>query len=583
MSFEPDAPDSRDFDPDVPAGGQSVSGESVSGESVSGESVSGESVSGESGWGPSGQPLPELADTAGDQGPLDRQTNAVEADAFGRLHPTSLIFDAITNLRSMLVPALIAFFSAAQGSKIGLIIAAVIFVMTVGHSIVHYLSLRFRVKDGELVVNRGFIFRQVRTVPTKRIQNVDLVQNVLHRLFGVAEVRVETASGTKPEATLRVLSMPQIEELRNEIFGRSRQRQEPAIPQGDLPGEDANRERHAAAPELLHAIPPSMLARAGFASDRGVILLGVLAGAYYQFDLYEKFRLDQLWQFMPKHLSTVVIVSGSIALGLLLLLVLRVVGVIWYLLRFYDYRLTRSGEDLRISCGLFTKVSATVPQRRIQFISIHRSFMMRWMKLAAIRIETAGGAGNQEQDAAKTVSSRWFIPVVDEQNVSWLLHQLRPGIDWRPDHFDWQPLAPRAAVRMCRLAVVKSLIIGVVGLAITRPWGWIAGLVVAPLFILLAVKKSRAMRYAQTSDGIVYRSGVITRKSSVTFFEKVQTLRVNQSPFDRRWRMATLSIDTAGSGPAEHRIEIPYLDATFAEQEFGQLKQQAAFHQPVFG
>ena len=59
-------------------------------------------------------------------------------------------------------------------------------------------------------------------MPVDRIQNVDLVQNPLHRMLRVAEVRVETASGTEPEATLRVLSMADVAKLRSEIFARRR-------------------------------------------------------------------------------------------------------------------------------------------------------------------------------------------------------------------------------------------------------------------------------------------------------------------------------------------------------------------------
>ena len=69
----------------------------------------------------------------------------------------------------------------------------------------------------------------------------------------------------------------------------------------------------------------------------------------------------------------------------------------------------------------------------------------------------------------------------------------------------------------------------------------------------------------------------------MTFFEKIQTLRVDQSPFDRRWKMARLSIDTAAAGPADHLISVPYLDAAFVNQEFAELYRKSAFHQPRFG
>ena len=84
-------------------------------------------------------------------------------------------------------------------------------------------------------------------------------------------------------------------------------------------------------------------------------------------------------------------------------------------------------------------------------------------------------------------------------------------------------------------------------------------------------------------EGVAYRSGVFTKKTSFTFFEKVQTLRVDQSPFDRRWKMATLSVDTAAAGPADHTINIPYLNQDFAHAEYEELLRKSSGHEPIFG
>ena len=164
-----------------------------------------------------------------------------------------------------------------------------------------------------------------------------------------------------------------------------------------------------------------------------------------------------------------------------------------------------------------------------------------------------------------------------------LLGFLRPGVDWNESAVDWKPLAADAGKRLARLAVIQAVIVAGIGIAITRPWGWGAGIAVLPLLLLWARKKSRAMRYARTDTQVIYRSGVLNRKTSVTFFDKVQALRVNQSPFDRRWKMASLHVDTAAAGPAEHRIQVPYLDEQFATDEYRVIADVAARYQPDFG
>ena len=525
------------------------------------------------------------AEIANDEVELSSERKPSGNQRLGRLHPLSLGFDILSHVRSLIIPAGIAVLSAAQGSVTGLIFAGLIFIPTLITSAIKYFSLRYQILDDELIVSQGVFFQRDRTVPVERIQNIDLVQNVLHRLFGVAEVRIETASGTEAEATLRVLSMAKVEQLRNAIFKSAQVAKPIKAEDANTPADVVEDHQISQESETLLSIPASSLIRAGLASNKGNILLGVLFGLYFQFDeqVTSVFDFKKTIENFTNNSSTNTVVFVSIAAALFLFILFRLLGIAWYLLRFQGYQLTLSGEDLRIQCGLFTRVSATVPRKRIQFISIHRNLLMRWMNLAAIRIETAGGSSQGNEDATKSVSSRWFVPVVPNKDVKRLVEQLRPGLQWEEDSMEWKGVSPKANRRLTRMAIVLAVLTGLVGLAIYRPWGWLFGLGALPLYIWIAWKRSQSKKYARNQDIIVYRSGVFTRKTSLTFFEKIQTVRLDQSPFDRRWNMATLCIDTAAAGPADHRIDIKYLSDDFAQQEFDSIVQQASGKLPVFG
>lgn len=525
------------------------------------------------------------------------------ADQDKYLHPISLVFSLISQIRSNVIPAIFGLLGAANGELLYIVLALVFLVPSVGLSIVRYFTVRYRISNGELVVNEGLFFRRTRTVPVGRIQNIDLVQGILHRMFKVAEVRVETASGTKPEAVLSVLSLTQVELLRRNVFKLKSDNSasgqcggtefdgagEPIEglslgPNGPCGGEETDaavspwRQTDDVGGTTLLEIPIGWLAKAGFASNRGFIMVGVMLGLYFQFDsrVGEDYDFSFIQQWLPT-LDNVFFAyaaaAGAVAVGLLML---RVLGVGWYILRFFGYRLSLVGDDFKVACGLFTKVSATVPRERVQFISIHNGLIARMMGLASIRIETAGGSSSQNEDATTTISRRWFIPVIPAADVDAMVSQLRPDVDWSPGTFDWQPLSVRAKNRFMRIAVFIALVLGPIGYLYFGLWGLCLTPVAMPVFLWVAVKKSRSVRYARTPFGVVYRSGILTRKLSLTFFEKIQIAETVQTPFDRRWGMATLVVDTAAAGPADHKIEIKYLDAVFANQEYGQILKRAS-------
>ena len=427
----------------------------------------------------------------------------------------------------------------------------------------------------------------MRTVPVERIQNIDMVQGVLHRMLNLAEVRVETASGTKPEAVLKVLSLDEMERLREGVKIHKQTSgavsaslsHGGALPAGDV--SDVGLESVDTSPALsLLKIPVSWLAKAGFASNRGFILVGLMMGFYFQFAQGNPGEIDAAdfadWNFIPED-SSLLIKAGLIAGGLLVgLTLLRLLGVGWYILRFFGYELRQIGDDFKISCGLLTKVSATIPRKRIQFISVHRGLIMRWMKLASVRIETAGGAADTSENATTTVSRRWFIPVLPESSVDKIIAEMRPGIDLNMDDYRWIPLAKRAQSRFIRIACVVSCVL-VAAVYFALEWKLaIAALIAFPVLIVYAIRKSQSVKYARTDFGVVYRSGVLAKKTSFSFFEKIQAASWRQTPFDRRWKMATLSVDTAAAGPAEHVIDIKYLDQETAKREYEQIMAMAA-------
>src|SRR5688572_16239404 len=142
-----------------------------------------------------------------------------------RLHPTTLLFDLAGHIKRFALPGIlvIAGMSRSSGGPGGMfgrvpsgweVWVMLLFVPAVLFSIARYLSFRLRYDEHELVIRSGLIFRNERHIPYSRIQNVDAIQNLVHRLIGVVEVRLETGGGKEEEARLSVLPLSALTELR---------------------------------------------------------------------------------------------------------------------------------------------------------------------------------------------------------------------------------------------------------------------------------------------------------------------------------------------------------------------------------
>lgn len=568
-------------------------------------------------------------------------------DSFHYLHPLSVLFEIAKTIRNNLIPTVAALLSARSGGWIGYSIGTAILSIGLIVALVRYFTFRYRIEDRSLVIHQGLWGRLNRTVPLDRIQNIDLSQNLFHRLLKVGEVRVETASGTEPEAIMRVLSIAEVEQLRDKVakqrvldgatigaanvdtgfvagssvvvgmgtgtavgtrtgsgtdlasedqVSQTESAESTHIPVGLLVHETIERRP----PTLLLQLPTKLIAIAGLISNRGEVIAGILFGLFWQARFGDQFvpwagAADRISGSRSKQAVKEAIQTegrnfrglfesitqdfgyvGWVAFVLLCLVglfaVLRMFSALWYISKFYGYRLELQGDSLHLQCGLFTKISATIPLGRIQVVCVHRTWLMRLLGLAAIRVETAGGSSKSD-DAANTIGRRWFVPIIANQDVATILSAIDSRIAFRDDAFQWQPLAKDASKRMIRPVLLASFLVSVV-LGYFQPyWGWSVGIPIALLGVFWVQKKSRSKRYARTDWGIAFRSGVLLQKCSMTFFEKIQSVQVNQSPWDRRWKMASISVDTLCAGPADHRIDIEMMDSEFATREFDRLRR----------
>lgn len=520
------------------------------------------------------------------------------------LHPSSLLFGVIGSIRQFVVALVFMLIGKGVGDFSSMWIAGVLVCAAVIRVFLKYLTFRYSLTDEVLLIDEGLIFRRHRTIPANRIQNVELIRNPLHHLFGVAEVLIETAGGSEPEARLRVLGMADVARLRDAIFRlrdskhvlapESNGSFEAPIPLGpsylqdDLAGEAAQSDGSLHPAPYVYRIPLTRLMLAGLLSNRGFLLIPITLGLAQQLRLDEHMDVEKVRRLVPDQITGAEeALWGAVAI-LLLLVVLRLSSMVWCVLRFYGYELVRQGDDLRVKSGLITQRSATIPRNRIQFISIQQTMLERLFGLASVRIETAGGAGPNQGKGNSAIAGRWFLPVAHDSEIPRIMKELREDWGQPNQHFAlgkllWHPTHPQTYARLVRAAVVLGVGLGVIVAAVwgVRAGGG-AGLVAVVLFSTLARWKAKSLSYAREASAVYFRSGIFTRKLSITFFDKIQNVEMLQGWFDRRWNMAALVVDTAAAGPAQHRVKPRYLPEEFALSEYGQIASRIDQTPPAY-
>jgi putative membrane protein len=467
---------------------------------------------------------------------------AAPAGGARRLHPLTLGFSAVTIARQMVWPALVGGFGLGDGqiARMLPIFAAALAIPALVGATLKYTLYRWRLADDELLLRSGVLSRRNRVIPLARVQNVEVRQNVAHRVFGVAELRVETAgSGKEAEAVLSVLALADAQAARVRLLAHRRA----AVPSGAADDGETEAAERPAAPPLARLSTGDVLLAGATANEAGVIAAALAGLLQFADDLPLPF-FERVGDEVMGRAADALLLFG-IALVFLFLLFGWLISIAGAVVRYHGFTLSVDGGEMRKRYGLLTVHEASVPLERVQAIRVEESLPRRLLGLASLSIETAGGTPGQRGGAEA------FVPITRRAEVGRLVRGIFGDADAdTPLH----PVHPRARRRLASRYLVTLLVVWAPFWAArwldVQPAGmlapWMALLLPLPWLAAGAAYRSRG--WALPPGYVVARSGVLTRVTWIVPDRKLQTLHLRGTPFQRRHGLATVVVDTAAGG-----------------------------------
>ena len=455
-----------------------------------------------------------------------------------KLSPLSVPYRVLERGGSLLVAAVFVVFSG--GSMLGGIagpltlvaLLGLVVLALVGYQVAYYQRYEYALTADTFDIHSGVFARREREIPLRRIQNVDISRNVAQRVLGIAIVDFETAGGSATEASLRYVSFEEAKRLQREIPRLKR-------------GVDLDADAAETGPE-----PTTEL----FAlSDRELALVGLLS-----FD----FRVPGVLALVLSGSVPVIpsLLPGRGALPLAMFIVLLVVAVVLFswafgaavaVVNYYGFRLVRTGDELQYERGLLQRYDGSIPFDKLQTLTIEDTPLKRWFGYATLLIETAGYAPGQSSGGGR--GSEAAVPLAERDRVLELTNAIEPvGVPalQRPP----KRVRRRYAFRyLIAIAAVTGFLFAVdAALASVTGLGSLPVSPLVPLAAILLVPPAAHLKWAHRGywlgdDHVVTRNGVLKRQTKMVPYSRIQTVIDTRTLFQRRWRLATVTIDTAGS------------------------------------
>lgn len=443
------------------------------------------------------------------------------------LHPASVVVNLLPTAWRILRnawPLALAMFWGNRAFMADSLILFVFVFFPIWRTVLHFLTFRYRVEQGRLELKSGLLNRQVRMLAPDRIQNVELVRNVFHRMSGLVEVRVETASGGDVEGQLSALSEAQALEL--------------------MAALDAHRRQAPSAPEVGEALvenTPLDLAKYGLSSVQ-LGLVAVAAGAFYELSIADPLQAQAgaaLLGWAGGSAAILLVVTGA-----------WLVGSASSIVRHWGFTLTQRGDRLVAEEGLFTQRAVELSTRRVQAVAFKEPVLRRLLGFGTLSVDTAA----TREAVGGTQLAEAVVPVLSPEAAESLLQRLFPGLVGALDGQGLTPPHPKALIRGVVAAGITGTVLGLAGTWFFWPAGVLAFAVI-PFLLVDAWLDYRYQGWRVDGRHLVSRVGWFARTTQIVPLDKLQSLELVQTWFARRWGLARLRVRVAGT-----RVTMPWMD-----------------------
>ncbi|GGF89945.1 PH domain-containing protein [Paenibacillus abyssi] len=464
-----------------------------------------------------------------------KKSESAELTTSRRLHPVSVIFFIGKSVKDLLYPMIAFILTTVFRDDInwlwlfGGIAVMMIIMLTIGlltwYRFVYYLD------QGSLRVDHGIFIRKKLWITKDRVQAVDTTAGVLHRIFGLLKLQVETAGGKKPEVVLNAISGREAEQIRIAL-GLMEVSQPEII--SDVP--QATPVEKAAPVEQRIRLSFSDLLIYSTTSGKIGVVLAVIGAAYSQLDEWLAETLD-IWGFISYWMGSAQIVW----LIVFLIVIAWLLAVLFTSIREYGFTLQLKGDKLVIERGLLERKQVTVPLQRIQAVHLVENVFRRPFGLVTVHIVSAGYAGKEGESAI-------LFPLVRERELAAFLARFTPQYQLADE---WSRLGKRSLLSFMLVPVILTLAISIPAIIwIPYSLGWFA-LLLPLLAVLWSWLRYRQTGWSLLQQQIAIQYGSFNRHRILVPKRRIQWNRLSQSVFQVRKELATLNIAlTSGALPA---------------------------------
>ncbi len=449
---------------------------------------------------------------------------------------------------------------------LAMIIFAVLFAVDIALIVLYVNFSGYKLDTEQIKCKRGVIYKKTSVIEFSKIHSINKKQNFIQKLFNIATLSIDSGSATTPN-TPEIFIIERSDVIDRLI--RDIKLRQAGVTLDDGQGLENQNDIYnfGAALKVLYSL--LIFAWALIISLFAVVIItSVSFFAIY----FSGSDIPKPSFFAAAKSITLLGVTAFIVSSIFF-----VFGLIGAFLKFFDYKLCKSGDTITISYGLFLRNTETFSTSKNKAVVIKQNPLQRIFGLCSVYLKVVGFSDPQNSPNDENVGSGLIIPLCKVSNKDQLIAALLP--DYVPDKKRQKPTylktflflkyifsftvfvisAYFAAVifallsKLCVITLPESFLqVYITALALILP-------IVFGIITPYAIFEKLTAGVSVSEDKITLYTGGFTSKCYVIKKENVIALESVTTPYRKKLNVCTYKIHFY-SNASENVVAIKNLD-----------------------
>ena len=241
----------------------------------------------------------------------------------------------------------------------------------------YYFNYKFDFDKSAFIIRKGFLKKTNLSIPFEKIQQININQNLIHKIFNLYEIQMDTAGSKSTEVDIKAVSKLIAQDFKI-IAEQIKKLSDLEIDNTSVEGKEKSFEI-----DFITLVKTGLTTR--YFETFSLIGGGLFLGVQFMEDLKRNYTSEAI-----NLIGKVDYNLGVISLiALLIILTVLITNLISTLIKYYRYKAIRKSEKLEINYGLIQTKSVLISPIKVQQFQTTQNWLQKIMGIIDVKINQA--------------------------------------------------------------------------------------------------------------------------------------------------------------------------------------------------